>query len=290
MNDDPDLGRRYRRLLACYPAAFRREHEQEVLSVLMAGAEEGQRWPRLAEVADLLRSATSMRLRTRLRTSWAWEYRHRRVMVPVRVVSGIWLVALTAPSCTATASAAGGERCWSRQQHCISTSPTAACGTASRASAPRPRGRAHYALLAQSRTSKRPRQCSAHSEFQQSARALEVQPPHRPLPTPREIRRTLRMATGHRHPQPPQAPQAPDSRRGGLNRAPTGPDRDYDLLPTEPADLATNTTTQTGRPHDSAPHRLSDSHGREQARGGYPATLPLRTGAVACIVGYPCIY
>jgi hypothetical protein len=36
------------------------------------------------------------RLRSRLRTSWAWEYRHRRVMVPVRVASGIWLVALTA--------------------------------------------------------------------------------------------------------------------------------------------------------------------------------------------------
>jgi hypothetical protein len=95
MSDDPDLERRFRRLLACYPAAFRCEHEQEILSVLMAGAEEGQRWPRLAEVADLLRSATSVRLRTRLRTSWAWEYRHRRVTVPVRVISGIWLVALT---------------------------------------------------------------------------------------------------------------------------------------------------------------------------------------------------
>jgi hypothetical protein len=96
MNDDPHLERRYRRLLACYPATFRREHEQEVLSVLMAGAEEGQRWPRLAEAADLLRSATSMRLRTRSANFWAREYRHRRVIVPVRVVSGIWLVALTA--------------------------------------------------------------------------------------------------------------------------------------------------------------------------------------------------
>jgi hypothetical protein len=64
--------------------------------VLMAGATEGQRRPRLAEAADLLRSATSMRLRNRWRTSWAWEYRHRRVIVPVRVLSGIWLVALTA--------------------------------------------------------------------------------------------------------------------------------------------------------------------------------------------------
>jgi hypothetical protein len=96
MNDDPDLERRYRRLLACYPAAFRREYEQEILSVLMAGAERGQRWPRLAEAADLLRSATFTRLRTRWRTSWAWECRHRRVMVPVRVAIGVWLVALTA--------------------------------------------------------------------------------------------------------------------------------------------------------------------------------------------------
>jgi hypothetical protein len=96
MTDGADLERRYRRLLVCYPAAFRQQHEQEILSVLMAGAEEGQRWPRLAEVADLLRSAIYMRLQTRLRTSWAWEYRHRGVMVPVRVVSGIWLVALTA--------------------------------------------------------------------------------------------------------------------------------------------------------------------------------------------------
>jgi hypothetical protein len=96
MTHDSDLERRYRRLLACYPAAFRRERHQEILSVLMAGAEEGQRWPRLAEAADLLRSAIYMWLQTSWRTSWAWEYRHRRVMVPYRVVAGTCLVALTA--------------------------------------------------------------------------------------------------------------------------------------------------------------------------------------------------
>jgi hypothetical protein len=95
MNDDPDLERRYRRVLACYPAAFRRGHQQEMLSVLMAGAEQGQRWPRLAEIADLLRGATSMRIRRRLQRSWAWEYRHWRVTVPLRVLSGLWLVVLT---------------------------------------------------------------------------------------------------------------------------------------------------------------------------------------------------
>src|SRR5205814_2856104 len=49
-----------------YPRAFRREHEAEILSVLMAGAGEGQRRPGLAESADLISSATWMRLRPRV--------------------------------------------------------------------------------------------------------------------------------------------------------------------------------------------------------------------------------
>jgi hypothetical protein len=57
------LERRYRRLLACYPRAFRRDHADEILGVLMAGAGEGQRRPRLAEAADLLWSGLKMRLR-----------------------------------------------------------------------------------------------------------------------------------------------------------------------------------------------------------------------------------
>jgi hypothetical protein len=55
--------RRYRRLLKWYPPAFRREHEQEVLAVLMAGAEDGRWAPGFAESADLIRSAMRMRLR-----------------------------------------------------------------------------------------------------------------------------------------------------------------------------------------------------------------------------------
>jgi hypothetical protein len=38
MSDSARLERGYRRLLACYPRAFRPEHEQEILSVLMASA------------------------------------------------------------------------------------------------------------------------------------------------------------------------------------------------------------------------------------------------------------
>ncbi len=94
MTDSTHLERRYRRLLAFYPKAFRREREQEILSVLMAGAAEGQRRPRMAESFDLLANAIFMRARqTRLPSSW--EFQHARVMLPVRIVIGLWLVILT---------------------------------------------------------------------------------------------------------------------------------------------------------------------------------------------------
>jgi hypothetical protein len=62
MSDSASLERRYRRLLACYPRAFRREHEQEILAVLMAGADEEQQRPRLGEAANLIKHALWMRL------------------------------------------------------------------------------------------------------------------------------------------------------------------------------------------------------------------------------------
>jgi hypothetical protein len=63
MTDVTHLERRYRRLLACYPKAFRREHEDEMLVVLMAGARNGRRRPGLADSADLIRNAIWMRIR-----------------------------------------------------------------------------------------------------------------------------------------------------------------------------------------------------------------------------------
>src|SRR5215472_15629653 len=48
------LARRYRWLLACYPAWHRRIHEDEMLAVLMADAPQDKRRPGLAEAADLL--------------------------------------------------------------------------------------------------------------------------------------------------------------------------------------------------------------------------------------------
>ena len=63
MTDQEHLERACRRLLAWYPREFRRENEQEILAVLMAGAPDGQRRPGLAEAADLIRSGLWMRVR-----------------------------------------------------------------------------------------------------------------------------------------------------------------------------------------------------------------------------------
>jgi hypothetical protein len=63
MTGSADLERRYRRLLAWYPAAFRREHESEMLGVLMASACDGHQRVGLADAADLIRGALTMRLR-----------------------------------------------------------------------------------------------------------------------------------------------------------------------------------------------------------------------------------
>jgi hypothetical protein len=67
MSGSSGLERRYRRLLACYPRAFRRENTEEILAVLLACAQEGQRRPGLAASADLIKGALLMRLRPAIR-------------------------------------------------------------------------------------------------------------------------------------------------------------------------------------------------------------------------------
>ncbi len=57
LRQDSRLERRYRRLLACYPARYRRVHEDEMLAVLMSGAPDGKHRPGLAEAADLILGA-----------------------------------------------------------------------------------------------------------------------------------------------------------------------------------------------------------------------------------------
>jgi hypothetical protein len=78
-------------------------------------------------------------------------------------------------------------------------------------------------------------------------RPHQVQPPCRPLPTTRQIRRPVRMATDHRHPQPNEAPPPPDSDTGRL-RTPRRPPRDQ---PTAPGPTLNATATTAG----AAAHR-----------------------------------
>jgi len=96
VRDSTQLERRYQRLLAFYPTAFRREHEQEMLSVLIAGAEEGQRRPSLEEAIDLVSNAIFMRLSQMFEKLFvrSYERQHRRLLWGFRIVWGLVLLGL----------------------------------------------------------------------------------------------------------------------------------------------------------------------------------------------------
>ena len=66
MTDSQRLEHGYRRLVALYPRSFRRDSEDEIVSVLMATAREGQRRVGPAESADLIRGAVRMHRGPRL--------------------------------------------------------------------------------------------------------------------------------------------------------------------------------------------------------------------------------
>jgi hypothetical protein len=88
------LERRYRLLLSLFPAAFRARHQAAMLSTLLDGAAETQRWPRLGEAFDLLRNALLQRLLADTRLS------------PARMLSqgAVWGLALWLPLLSAHAS------------------------------------------------------------------------------------------------------------------------------------------------------------------------------------------
>ena len=68
----------YRRWLRCYPGWFRREHEDEMLAVLTAGAGPARRRPPTVECVDLLWGGMLLRIRPRVeRADWStlWTVR-----------------------------------------------------------------------------------------------------------------------------------------------------------------------------------------------------------------------
>ncbi|MEU5939065.1 hypothetical protein ABZ807_07720 [Micromonospora sp. NPDC047548] len=87
--DDP-LARRYRRLLRCYPRAYRRERGDELLALLLDTAPPGQSRPRLREAVDLIRNGMRCRLgRPASSTVVAWA-------ALAAVVCGLFSAALSA--------------------------------------------------------------------------------------------------------------------------------------------------------------------------------------------------
>lgn len=99
MTDSTDLERRYRRLLAAYPKAFREEHEQEMLAVLMADADAGRRRPDVATAADLLGHGIWARLRYSSFMS-PFARKHPILVIWVRILSGLWLFIFTGYLCS----------------------------------------------------------------------------------------------------------------------------------------------------------------------------------------------
>jgi hypothetical protein len=86
-----ELERRYRRLLAWYPAEHRRRFGEEMIGVLLAAAPDGARRPGLASAADLVRRGIQARFRSGMRwlvgTSWPDALAVCSIAVPVILAS-----------------------------------------------------------------------------------------------------------------------------------------------------------------------------------------------------------
>ncbi|MEU4218508.1 hypothetical protein [Actinoplanes sp. NPDC026623] len=92
MTAHDELEGRYRRLMTAYPLRHRREYEEEMVGVLLAAAEPGQRRPSVRDRADLLVNALAVRLRGCAGDSGgdAW----RRAAHAVQLVGALLLLAV----------------------------------------------------------------------------------------------------------------------------------------------------------------------------------------------------
>ena len=90
MTPHDELEGRYRRLLTAYPWRHRREYEEEMMAVLLAAAEPGQRRPSVRDRADLLVNALAVRIRGRVSDlgDEAW----RRAASAVQLVGALFLL------------------------------------------------------------------------------------------------------------------------------------------------------------------------------------------------------
>jgi hypothetical protein len=94
MTEHSSLERRYRRWLALYPKSFRAEREEEMVAVLMQGADPDQTRPRAGEAADLVTHGLRQRAGLPLppgRRPLDWERAHGKFMIPFRLLIALFL-------------------------------------------------------------------------------------------------------------------------------------------------------------------------------------------------------
>jgi hypothetical protein len=87
----PELERRYRLLLTAYPAAHRRVHGEEMLSVLLAASADGQHRPKLADAVNLV--AGGLLIRVRALAGGCRDPRWRDALAVVSVVAPLLMLA-----------------------------------------------------------------------------------------------------------------------------------------------------------------------------------------------------
>jgi hypothetical protein len=98
------LERRYRRMLRFYPRSYRERHGEDMLGVLMTGADDGKKHSRFSAALDLLRGALLVH------TRYWWEMRtatdrgrlavrHPLFVIRVRLAVALWLCVVTALLC-----------------------------------------------------------------------------------------------------------------------------------------------------------------------------------------------
>ena len=90
------LERRYRRLLRLYPRSYREQHGEDMLGVLMDGADGTKGRPGFMETLDLLHGALTVHARywwqmRRAKEDQSLVVRHPRAVIRIRLAVAAWL-------------------------------------------------------------------------------------------------------------------------------------------------------------------------------------------------------
>lgn len=103
-DSNESLERGYRRMLRLYPRSYRDQHGEDMLGVLLNGADGGKSHPGFSESLDLLRGALVVRARYwwQMRSgveAGSLAVRHPLLVIRVRLAVALWLCVVTTVLC-----------------------------------------------------------------------------------------------------------------------------------------------------------------------------------------------